>query len=53
MSAELRREFLEMTGFLLRNMECIHSFAEAFSEESIVQQIVAQLPYRHNLCKRH
>jgi predicted nuclease of restriction endonuclease-like (RecB) superfamily len=49
LSADLRREFPEMKGFSPRNLKYMRAFAEAWPDESIVQQAVAQIPWGHNV----
>lgn len=49
LSADLRREFPEMSGFSLRNLKYMRAFAHAYPDESIVQQRVAQIPWGHNI----
>ncbi|PSB27548.1 PDDEXK nuclease domain-containing protein [Chlorogloea sp. CCALA 695] len=49
LSADLRSSFPEMKGFSPRNLKYMRAFAEAYSEESFVQQPVAQIPWGHNL----
>ena len=46
---DLRAEFPQMKGFSPRNLKYMRAFAEAWPEESIVQQAAAQLPWFH-LC---
>lgn len=46
---DLRVAFPEMKGFSPRNLKYMRAFAEAWSDESFVQQAVAQLPWGHNL----
>jgi predicted nuclease of restriction endonuclease-like (RecB) superfamily len=46
---DLSREFPEMTGFSSRNLKYMRAFAEAWRDESIVQQLVAQLPWGHQV----
>jgi len=48
LSADLRREFPEMQGFSPRNLKYMRAFAEAWSDEPIVQQVAAQIPWFHN-----
>lgn len=48
-AADLRLAFPEMLGFSSRNLKYMRSFAEAWPEEAIVQQLVAQIPWGHNL----
>jgi len=45
---DLRQAFPEMQGFSPRNLKYMRAFAEAWPEESIVQQAAAQLPWFHN-----
>jgi len=49
LAVDLRREFPEMKGFSSRNLKYMRAFAEAWPEEPIVQQLVAQLPWGHNV----
>lgn len=49
LSADLRSLFPEMKGFSPRNLKYMRAFAEAYSEESFVQQVVAQIPWGHNV----
>jgi predicted nuclease of restriction endonuclease-like (RecB) superfamily len=49
LSADLRREFPEMKGFSPRNLKYMRAFAEAWPEQQIVQQAVAQIPWGHNV----
>jgi predicted nuclease of restriction endonuclease-like (RecB) superfamily len=46
---DLRTEFPEMSGFSRSNLLYMRMFAEAWTEEAIVQQAVGQLPWGHNL----
>ena len=46
---DLRREFREMTGFSPRNLKYMRTFAAAWPDEAIVQQLVAQIPWGHNV----
>ena len=49
LSKDLKREFPEMKGFSPRNLKYMRAFAEAWSDEEIVQQLVAQIPWGHNV----
>ena len=49
LSEDLRREFPDMKGLSPRNLRYMRSFAEAWPDEAIVQQVVAQLPWGHNV----
>ena len=45
----LRGEFPDMKGFSRSNLLYMRAFAEAWSDEQIVQRTVGQLPWRHNI----
>jgi predicted nuclease of restriction endonuclease-like (RecB) superfamily len=49
LSKDLKQEFPEMSGFSPRNLQYMRSFAIAYSDESIVQRVVARLPWGHNV----
>lgn len=49
LAKDLKTEFPEMKGFSSRNLKYMRSFAEAYPEEPIVQQVVAQIPWGHNV----
>lgn len=49
LAADLRRDFPEMIGLSPRNLKYMRAFAEAFPNEEIVQQLVAHLPWGHNV----
>jgi predicted nuclease of restriction endonuclease-like (RecB) superfamily len=49
LAADLRRAFPEMRGFSPRNLKYMRAFAEAWPDEQIVQQAVAQIPWGHNV----
>ena len=46
---DLRTAFPEMRGFSRTNLLYMRSFAEGWPDEQIVQQLVGQLPWGHNL----
>ncbi len=46
---DLTTAFPDMKGFSSRNLKYMRAFAEAWTDEQIVQQAVAQLPWGHNL----
>lgn len=46
---DLRTALPNMKGFSLRNLKYMRSFAEAWPDDSIVQQAAAQLPWGHNM----
>ncbi len=47
LATDLRRAFPEMTGLSARSLKYMRAFAEAWTDESIVQQVAAQLPWGH------
>lgn len=49
LSNDLRAEFPEMTGLSMRNLLYMRRFAGAWPDQAIVQQLVAQLPWGHNI----
>lgn len=49
LAADLRHEFPSMSGFSPRNMKYMRAFAEAWTDIQFVQQVVAQLPWGHNV----
>lgn len=49
LSHDLTHEFQGMKGFSTRNLKYMRTFAEAWPEKTIVQQVVAQLPWGHNV----
>jgi predicted nuclease of restriction endonuclease-like (RecB) superfamily len=49
LAADLHREFPGMSGFSRTNLLYMRAFAEAWPEESFVQQVVGQIPWGHNL----
>lgn len=49
LAKDLRAEFPEMHGFSRANLLSMRAFAEAYIDEAIVQQLVGQLPWGHNV----
>ncbi|GHV09329.1 hypothetical protein FACS189485_21790 [Spirochaetia bacterium] len=49
LSKDLRSAFPEMKGFSVRNLLYMRAFAEAWADETIVQGVLAQLPWYHHL----
>lgn len=47
LSKDLRKEFPEMTGLSPRNLVYMQTFAKSFTDISIAQQAVAQIPWGH------
>jgi predicted nuclease of restriction endonuclease-like (RecB) superfamily len=46
---DLQKSFPEMKGFSSRNLKYMRSFAEAYPQEAIVQEVLAQIPWYHNI----
>ncbi|MBF0102230.1 MAG: DUF1016 family protein [Desulfobacterales bacterium] len=49
LSADLKKEFPDMKGFSPRNLKYMRAFAAAWPDKTIVQRIIAQIPWRSNL----
>ena len=49
LSKDLRAEFPEMKGFSTRNLKYMRKFAEEYPDPLFVQQVVALLPWGHNI----
>jgi predicted nuclease of restriction endonuclease-like (RecB) superfamily len=49
LAADLHSEFPDVKGFSRTNLLYMRAFAEAWPEESFVQQVVGQIPWGHNL----
>lgn len=49
LASDLRREFPAMTGLSRTNLMYMRAFASAYPDEAIVQQLVGQIPWGHNL----
>ncbi len=49
LSKDLRSAFPEMKGFSRANLLYMRAFAEAYSNEEFVQQVVGQIPWGHNV----
>lgn len=49
LSKDLTVAFPDMKGFSPRNLKYMRSFAEAYPDKQIVQQVVAQIPWGHNI----
>ncbi len=47
LAGDLRRAYPDMTGLSPRNLKYMRAFAEAWPDELIVQQLVAQIPWGH------
>jgi predicted nuclease of restriction endonuclease-like (RecB) superfamily len=49
LSKDLRQAFPEMKGFSPRNLFYMRALAQTYSDEQFVQQVVAQMPWGHNV----
>ncbi|MBW4503710.1 MAG: DUF1016 family protein [Scytonema hyalinum WJT4-NPBG1] len=49
LAADLRQAFPQMKGFSARNLKYVRAFAQAYPDEEFVQQLVAQIPWGHNV----
>lgn len=49
LASDLRKEFPEMKGFSPRNLKYMRAFANAWPKKEIVQEVLAQLPWYHNI----
>ncbi|MDI6793352.1 MAG: PDDEXK nuclease domain-containing protein [bacterium] len=49
LAADLRQAFPDMKGFSSRNIKYMRAFADAYPKEEFVQQVVAQIPWGHNV----
>jgi predicted nuclease of restriction endonuclease-like (RecB) superfamily len=49
LAADLRHAFPELKGFSPRNLKYMRALAEAYPDEQFVQQVVAQIPWGHNV----
>jgi predicted nuclease of restriction endonuclease-like (RecB) superfamily len=48
LARDLRHAFPDLKGFSPRNLKYMRAFAEAWPDETIVQQVAAQIPWFHN-----
>jgi len=48
LARDLKLEFPELTGFSPRNLNYMRSFAEAYPDETILHQLGAKIPWKHN-----
>lgn len=49
LATDLRAAFPDMKGFSPRNLKYMRAFAEAWPDEAFVQEVLAQLPWYHQL----
>jgi predicted nuclease of restriction endonuclease-like (RecB) superfamily len=48
LSVDLQRDFPKLSGYSVRNLKYMRAFAEAWPDRAIVQQLGAQIPWKHN-----
>ena len=48
LAADLHQEFPTLSGYSARNLKYMRAFVEAWPDRSIVQRLVAQLPWGHH-----
>ncbi len=49
LAADLGRAFPDMRGLSPRNLKYMRAFAAAWPDQSIVQRVIAQIPWRQNI----
>ncbi len=49
LSADLSKEFPDMKGFSPRNLKYMRAFTTAWPDKTIVQRVIAQIPWRSNI----
>jgi predicted nuclease of restriction endonuclease-like (RecB) superfamily len=49
LSADLRKAYPDMSGLSPRNLKYMRSFAAAWSDAAIVQEVLAQIPWYHHI----
>ena len=49
LAKDLKKEFPEMRGFSTRNLKYMRAFAAAHRDEQIVQEVLAQITWYHNI----
>ena len=49
LAADLQKAFPEMKGFSPRNLKYMRSFSETYPDEQFVQEVLAQIPWYHNI----
>ena len=49
LAKDLKRDFPEMTGFSARNLKYMRAFADAYPDNQLVQQVLSQIPWGHNV----
>lgn len=48
LAADLQRAFPKLSGYSARNLKYMRAFAAAWPDQTIVQQLAAQIPWAHN-----
>jgi predicted nuclease of restriction endonuclease-like (RecB) superfamily len=48
LASDLQREFPKLAGYSSRNLKYMRAFAAAWPDSAIVQQLGAQIPWKHN-----
>lgn len=49
LAADIRLSFPKSKGYSVRNLKYMAKFAETYPEREFVQQVVAQIPWGHNI----
>jgi predicted nuclease of restriction endonuclease-like (RecB) superfamily len=49
LAKDLKREFPDISGFSPRNLRYMRTFAETYTDQQILQQVVAKIPWGHNV----
>jgi predicted nuclease of restriction endonuclease-like (RecB) superfamily len=49
LAKDLQREFPEMKGFSSRNLKYMRAFAQSYADEQMVQEVLAQVTWYHNI----
>jgi len=48
----LRLEYPDAKGYSVRNLKYMAKFAETYPDKEFVQQVVAQIPWGHNVVRK-
>lgn len=49
LAKDLSQEFPQMKGFSTRNLKYMRAFAEAYPDQEVMQETLAQIPWYHNI----
>ena len=49
LAKDIKLSYPDSTGYSVRNLKYMAKFAESYSDEEFVQQVVAQIPWGHNV----